>query len=320
MVNAQQEINQRYPNKNTDKIDIRNIHLEGNINLSEYTNLRDIHLVSCGLNDYSFLDTVPHKEKLTILDLGGDNSASNHKFQELLWKTIQFVNLEWVSLDGIKASNDEINLKPWGFLPKCHTFAVNNNLVMGWEYSLDTLQRAYWDEGKNQEFLRWKKTYQLARKLARWDIEREKAKDNQFKSQISEKNQWISRQQNDYEQLKREKEQEKSAKEEKNKKIIESEKTISSLKKENTDLNNRISNLEEELEIERSNNLEMLENLKTLNERKYQERLEIALKEKTQRIEFLERILLETSSNSKINELETKMKQLEAKFEFPPKS
>ena len=83
MVIAQQEINQKYPDKNTDKIEIKNIQLEGNIDLNEYVNLRNINLVNCQLNSYDFLDTVPCKEKLIFLDLGY-NHSSNRDFQDLL--------------------------------------------------------------------------------------------------------------------------------------------------------------------------------------------------------------------------------------------
>ena|ERR1700744_3034862 len=82
------------------------------------------------------------------------------------------------------------------------------------------------------------------------------------------------------------------------------------LEKKNKDLESRVEKLEEELAIERSTNLEMLDNLRDLNERKFNDRLEIALKEKMQRIEFLEKLLIENPSNKRIFELENRIEQL----------
>jgi hypothetical protein len=78
-------------------------------------------------------------------------------------------------------------------------------------------------------------------------------------------------------------------------------------------INSSNQRFEEQLDLERSTNLEMLENLKTLNEKKYNDRLEISLREKTQRIEFLEKLLLESSSQRKLELLEQKFNELETK-------
>ena len=63
--------------------------------------------------------------------------------------------------------------------------------------------------------------------------------------------------------------------------------------------------MKEELATERATNLEMLENLKVLNEQKYNERLEIALKEKDEEIDHLK---------IKLQELERKFESLETKY------
>ena len=97
-------------------------------------------------------------------------------------------------------------------------------------------------------------------------------------------------------------------------KWIEERGGISLIKVPHQDLEKQNKGLKEELATERATNLEMLENLKVLNEQKYNERLEIALKEKTQRIKFLERLLFENSSQKKFELLEQKFNDLETKY------
>src|SRR5262245_31968427 len=98
---AQKIINERYPDKKVGEIKIINTKLEEEIDLSEYTELRIIHLQGCSLTNYDFLKTVPNKEKLTRLDVSR-HTLSREAFNRGMNYISEFENLEYVSLQGVK--------------------------------------------------------------------------------------------------------------------------------------------------------------------------------------------------------------------------
>ncbi|CAI2184500.1 7607_t:CDS:10 [Funneliformis geosporum] len=69
MVTLQEYLNQKYPNKEEEKIDIAWKDLEGELNLSAYPNLKHLELNGNNLTSTNFLNTIPNPEKLELTGL-----------------------------------------------------------------------------------------------------------------------------------------------------------------------------------------------------------------------------------------------------------
>lgn len=233
MVNAQEYIENKYPNKKVEVIGIDNVNLEGKIDLSEYTELKKLLLIKCSLTNYDFLKTVPCKEKLTNLDVS-QHTLSKEAFDRGMNYVSEFENLEYVSLWGVKA-NGGISRRI-ALLKKLHTFYIQeqSGLAMIWEYMPSADVKLYDDANQQNGFANyWRQNQNLFVKIAHNEAKLDKENEQLQK--------WNQNLQTQLEHTKKEKKKIEKELEKLKQKHGNCQQQIESLQKENQELQAELS-------------------------------------------------------------------------------